>query len=159
MVDTIVIIAGVVVGAGVLIAVVSWWMSRSYSETLYQSSITKGMNGLSGDTIQLACPLGQVIAFPNDNPTTTRGAIFCPGMSTCDAFFNPSKGQATSFFSPNIVDVLGNLSSFPALSACAGQQSCSFTVPSASDLTIGPACVKGCKNSLAFVGTYNCVAG
>lgn len=156
MVDQTMLIAAGVVGALVAAAAISWWLSRSYSDSLYQKTITKGLNGFAGDTLTLSCPLDQVISFPNTNLSTTQGALVCQGNPSCDAFYS-AQGQGKNFYSTNIVDVIGNIKSFPQLAACVGQSSCTFTVPTASQIPpgLGAACVRACTN-LAYQGTYNC---
>ena len=135
------------------------FQSVRYGHTLKDTTSTRGMNGSSGQTVQLQCPPGQVISFQNPNANVTRGALTCDGSNggACDAFWSTS-GQYTNFFTPNIVDVLASGSPFTDISSLAGQNSGTWTVPSPSDSRIpSTSCVRACS-SLDFIGTYDCVA-
>jgi hypothetical protein len=134
---------------------------------LIQKPSTKGMNGIGGDTINLTCPAGQVISFDKINTTSTRGSLVCLGDSTCDAFYQPD-GQEKSFFNPsNTIDVFSASSPFKDIKNCAGQQTCSWTIPDKTDSRLPKqsstpgACLKDCSGpsaTLGFIGTYDCVA-
>lgn len=134
--------------------------SIRYGHTLKDTVSTRGMNGSSGQTVQLSCPAGQAISFQNSNTTMTRGALTCGGSDStagCDAFWS-TNGQYTNFFTPNIVDTLASGSPFSDLTSLSGKNSGSWVVPSPSDSRVpSSSCVKGCS-SLNFIGTYDCVA-
>lgn len=142
-------------------AAVTLFFSYSYGKKLSNNTMTFGMSGLAGSTVNLQCPAGQVISFTNNNPTTTRGALVCSGNPQCDGFagnqlahfFNTEEPGATA------IDVFNN-SSFGDIQGCAGKQQCSWTVPVASDSRLGGTCLSTCSGSggqLQFIGTYDCV--
>jgi hypothetical protein len=141
--------------------VVSYIASIFFGKKLASYVITRGMNGMQGTTLNLSCPVGQVIDFTNNNPKTTRGALICTGDASCDAFANYD--QNNTFYNPaTSIDVFGAGSPFTDLQKCAGQQTCPWTVPLKTDVRLaasGPyqGCLQRCLGKIAFVGTYDCI--
>lgn len=148
----------------VIVASISLFLSMRYRKTLDTNTITRGMNGIGGSSLTLQCPKGQVISFTNPNPTTTRGALICTGDATCDAFWNPTTGQTSSFFAgtsggqPASIDVFASGSLFTDIASCEGKESCQWSIPVNSDSRLAGTCLPGCSGQIAFVGTYDCVA-
>lgn len=140
---------------GLVTASIAFYLAYAYSKALRGTTITRGMNGLAGDTINLVCPAGQTISFDNSSPTT-RGAIFCSGDANLDAFSPPT--GSSMYNTSNIVDVFAPGSQFTDLLGCEGQPSCSWTVPVATDPRLAGSNVAGCTGQLQFVGTYDCVS-
>jgi len=140
-------------------AALTYFFSYSYGKKLTNNTITKGMSGLSGTTLNLQCPAGQVISFTNNNSTTTRGAMVCSGDLQCDGFYQPASagGQTITFFNPtNTIDVF-NDTSFTDIQGCSGKNQCSWQIPSQSDPRL-TGCLKSCSGTLQFIGTYDCIA-
>ena len=135
----------------------NYYSSLSYGSELKSATISRGMNGIAGQTINLTCPSGTVIDFTNPNPTTTRGAIVCTGTSGCDAFWSAA-GQMGNFYTANIVDVFATNSPFTDLASLAGKNSGSWTIPTSSDTRIpSGSCLRNCQKPLQFIGTYDCI--
>jgi hypothetical protein len=130
-----------------------------YSKKLDGKTITRGLTGTSGQTLQLQCPEGQTIGFSNPNPSVSRAALvnINAAGTSCDPFFTPGSGQTTTFYnSTAIVDLLA-ASSSSGLSACEGKNSCTFTVPlPSSTLVSGNTCLSEAA-TLSLIGTYDCV--
>ncbi len=135
--------------------------SYFYGKKLRGLTVTRGMSGTSGQTVNLQCSPGQVISFNNTNITTSRGVLLNPAAAGtgCDPFFTPTTGQSSTFFNPSTtMDLMASGSPFN-LQQCAGQNSCTFTVPLTSDTNITSTCLSsnnGVKQ-ISFIGTYDCV--
>ena len=152
--------SGVIVALtiGLITAMALLILSYLYGRELTNNVTTRGANGVQSTKINLSCPSGQVISFKNTNPTITRAALICSGDAGCDGFWSTA-GQNTNFFSSNIIDLLGDNSPISDLKVCSSQNSCSFTVPDATDSRIpSQSCLKGCKGQLQLISTYDCVA-
>lgn len=124
-------------------------------EQLISNVITKGINGMQGQTLNLSCPVGQVISFKNLNKNIYRVALICGSSgttsSTCDSF---TGDQSKSFYNSNSID-LTQSDNFN-LKSLEGKNSGSFVVPDATDKRVsGVGCLKGCTN-IQVVGTYDC---
>lgn len=133
--------------------------SYFYGKKLKGATVTRGISGTSGQTVNLQCSPGQVISFSNPNPSTSRAVLLVPEAAgtVCDPFFTPSVGQSVNFFNQNAtLDLLASGSPF-TLAGCAGNNSCVFTVPSPTDSNlVGSQCLSQAA-SISLIGTYDCV--
>ena len=137
--------------------------SYLYGRKLRGATVTRGLSGQSGQTVNLQCQPGQTISFTNNNPTTSRAVLLAPVFSgaTCDPFFTPSTGQSQTFFNQSTtVDLLASGAPYN-LSACEGRETCTFTVPAPTDSALS-GLASGCLSqagSVSLIGTYDCVWG
>lgn len=128
-----------------------------YKKKLQSKITTRGMSGSSGQTVDLVCPAGQNISFENPNSTTSRGVLYSPAGAgtTCDPFYS-SSGK---FFNPSAtVDLFASGITSPLLQ-CEGLNSCSYTVPTPSQISTslpGGSCLVA-SQEIYFVGTYDCI--
>jgi hypothetical protein len=147
-------------GIGVAILAYSAISSYLYGRKLAAKTVTRGMSGTSGQTVNLQCPSGQVISFSNTNPTTSRGVLLAPSGAggSCDPYFTQGSGQTQHFFNQSsTMDLLASGNPYN-LSACEGREECSFTVPSPGDPNLGQVPCLSQASSISFIGTYDCVA-
>lgn len=136
--------------------VVSFIYSRHFQDQLLDKVMTKGMNGVSGQTINLSCPPEMVISYKNNNGNITRGAIISLGDPSCDPFYQKA-GQQGSFFNPaTTIDALAANSLFKDITSLEGLNKGSFTVPSPNDPNLKGTCLASAKQ-LGFIGTYDCI--
>lgn len=150
------IIILLIVGIGIMIT--SFIFSHNFQNQLLDKVMTKGMNGVSGQTINLTCPPQMVISYKNNNKNITRGAIIAIGEPTCDAFFQRGVGQNGSFFNPNTtVDALAPDSPYKDITSLEGQNKGSFTVPKPNDPNLPKGSCLASAAQLAFIGTYDCI--
>lgn len=154
----------VILVAAVLIVGVSYIYSFYFKNGISGKTVTRGMNGLEGTTINLSCPTGQVINFDSYNSVILRGVLFCSASDkgenspppSIDGFFQ-RKGQNKNFFNPAAtIDLTSDSSPF-SLKSCKGKNSCSFTVPDNTDANVKKV-LGGCTGKIAMVGTYDCVS-
>jgi len=112
--------------------------------------VTKGLNGIQGQTLNLSCPLGQTISFKNKNQNNTyRVALIC-GDSTsnaCDSFLGD---QNQSFYNSNSIDVV-NTPTFN-LKDLEGKNSGNFVVPNGSDPRVNKV---GCRKLQTNSSSWN----
>ena len=135
----------------------TYFFSYQYGKKLTNNTITKGMSGLSGTTLNLQCPAGQVISFLNNNTSTNRGSMVCSGDPQCDGFYQTA-GQISNFFNPsNTINVFDD-TSFTDIQGCSGKNQCTWQIPSASDPRLSGNCLATCAGTLQFIGTYDCIA-
>lgn len=117
-------------------------------------TITRGINGIQGQTINLSCPSGQTISFSNPNTTLSRVALICGSKLSCDSF---TGDQTKSFYNSNSIDLVTTPSTLN-ISSLQGKNSGSFVVPNSSDPRVNSVgCLGGCNN-IQVVGTYDCVS-
>lgn len=121
------------------------------------NAVTKGLNGIQGQTLNLSCPSGQTISFKNKNQGNTyRVALVCGDISGsgCDSFLGD---QTQSFYNSNSIDVVNtptfNLKDLEDKKENSG----SFVVPDGSDPRVNKVgCLGSCKQ-IQVVGTYDCI--
>jgi hypothetical protein len=140
--------------------------SYLYGKKIRGKTVTRGMSGSSGQTVNLSCEAGQVISFTNTNTSNSRAVLTAPGGAggTCDPYFTSPTGQSVNFFNQvTTMDLLASGAPY-GLAACAGQQTCSFTVPAPGDAPLsGTPCLMvvqqppAVTQPLNFIGTYDCV--
>ena len=144
----------------VLFLGIAYYKAHRYGSDVGDATITRGMSGLAGQTVQLQCPPGKVISFTNNNPTTSRGVIVSSGDPGCDGFWQPSgQGQLESFFnSEKTIDVMSSVGPFTDLLSLEGQNSGTWTIPLQNDSRIPTSsCISSTTGQVQFVGTYDCV--
>lgn len=123
-------------------------------DEINQKVVTKGLNGIQGQTLNLSCPNGQTISFKNKNQGNMyRVALVCGDITgECDSFLGD---QTQSFYNSNSIDVV-NTPTFN-LKDLEGKNSGSFVVPDGSDLRVSKVgCLGNCKQ-IQVVGTYDCI--
>lgn len=145
-----------------VLLIVSNILAYRESSKINSKVVTRGINGLQGQTINLSCPAGQTISFSNPNATLARVALVCGSAyaSQCDSF---TGDQTKSFYNANSINLITTPTSLN-ISSLQGKNSGSFTVPDASDPRVNTpttsTCLKGlqsCSN-IQVVGTYDCVS-
>lgn len=132
------------------------------SEEINSKVVTKGLNGLQGQTLNLVCPSGQSISFKNKNQSNVyRVALVCGDVPNttnpkpCDSFAGGTSDQSQSFYNSNSIDII-NTSTFN-LKDLQGKNSGTFVVPDASDPRVNKVgCLGSCKQ-IQVVGTYDCM--
>lgn len=154
--------AALITGLSIALAFLAYSAISSYlyGKKLAGKTTTRGMSGISGQTVVLQCPAGQVISFTNNNPTTSRGVLLAPSAAgtQCDPYFTPGVGQSQHFFNQGTtMDLMASGNPF-SLSSCEGQNSCSFVVPSPNTQGVSAvSCLAASTSPLSFIGTYDCV--
>lgn len=140
----------------VIVGFLILYKSFEYHKNLSSKTITRGMNGSQGKTVNLTCPSGQKIKTYKANYICTSASPY--ETQSCDPFWS-TEGQLTNFFNPsNTLDISSQISS-----QCDGKETCSWTVPSGSSVgicqqkTSGSSNGSPCIGKLQLVGTYDCV--
>lgn len=138
------------------ISIFAFISSEKYNRQLSSKTLTRGLNGIGGSTVNLQCPSGQTINIYKANYVCTSNSSFeNPG---CDPYWQTS-GQKSTFFNPlNTYDVSADMKN-----ECNGKSSCSWNVPSGSSVNIcGQSSANSlngtaCTGQLQLIGTYDCV--
>lgn len=152
-----VLILVLLVGAG--LAILTFFTSYRQRSKIASSVVTRGLNGVAGQTLQLQCPAGSVISLKE--ASTPRAVYVCSNPTSsnfespsCDPYYQGSNGQFSSYFNPaTTIDVSSTVSA-----ACAGKNSCSWTVPSSSSSDVATICNgMSCAGEIQLIGTYDCV--
>lgn len=127
-------------------------------DEINEKTVTKGLNGIQGQTLNLSCPAGQTISFLNKNQGNMyRVALICGDVSgtnasACDSFVGD---QTQSFYNSNSIDVV-NTPTFN-LNDLEKKNSGSFVIPDGSDPRVNKVgCLGSCKQ-IQVVGTYDCI--
>lgn len=127
-----------------------------YGRQLAGNTITRGLNGIGGTTLNITCPSGQKITVNKANYICTSGM----GIENtgCDPYYQQD-GQQTTFFNPNnTLDVTSTLGT-----QCNGKASCSISIPSSQTSICGQSgpgqnnggpCPSG--SQIQLIGTYDC---
>jgi hypothetical protein len=158
---TIEIVVMVVLFVILTLAVITTITSYTHSKSLESATITRGLNGVAGQSITLQCPAGQSISLQNTNPTTPRAVYVCSSPTsqnfesqTCDPYYQGLSGQYSSYFNPSTTrDVSATIQA-----QCDGKNSCQIIVPAASDSSVAGICNGStCTGEIQLIGTYDCV--
>lgn len=140
----------------VIVGMIILYKSYEYNKKLTSQTLTRGMNGSQGKTVNMTCPAGQKIKVFKAHYVCTNGTFY--EDSSCDPYWSPN-GQLTNFFNPsNTLDVAGQIGQ-----KCNGSETCEFKVPDGSGIGIcgqkNPGTLNGspCSGILQLIGTYDCV--
>lgn len=151
------------------------YRANKFKKTLSGRSVTRGLSGVAGATVNLSCPSGQKISVYKANYICTNPQVTAGGTShessTCDPFFQPDVGQSTSFYNPDTtLDLVNGPTTvnpqYNVVAKCNGSRTCSFVVPSVDPSMSGTMCnipgqtPSSCTSNggtIQLVGTYDCV--
>lgn len=154
-------VLGILIIIAIYTFVSSWLVRRSLANNI----ITRGANGVQGQTLNLTCPAGQQIRINTSslpggmtrsryvcsNPTPLGGDGTLTEDPECDPYFQ-STGQLTSNFNPaTTLDATKDL-----YNECNGKNQCTFTIPSPT--TLPNICGgKVCTGHIQLIANYDCV--
>lgn len=135
--------------------IVTFVYAKRYNKDLSTRTVTRGLNGMEGKTINLQCPSGQKINIYKANYICSSGTSI--ENPVCDPFWK-SSGQNTTFFNPSTTldkktEIANN---------CNGKEQCTWQIPFGTTINIcGTASAPNsqiCSGKLQLVGTYDCVS-